>query len=144
MKNIKQYSESASQLFVKAKQELVDNMAQQGIGVIVWDLATADFHYIPEVVTRTDDGRQAHVVRIMGLYSYDGELYLMEENHAPISINKLYDRDTEVRPTVVTLSQSAAQRALGDPKKAKGYTQQGSLEEWLAIADCYFEALNED
>ena len=38
---------------------------------------------------------------------------------------------------------SHARREPGDPEKVKGYTTQGSLEEWLGIADCYFEALDE-
>lgn len=143
MKNIKEYSESARDLFAKAKQELLDDMREKGIGAILWDNATAGFHYIPEIVHRSDEKNKVRIARIEGLYRYDGELYLIEEDRAPVSVAKLYDPDTEVKPTVVTLSEDSALRTLGNPEKTKGYTQQGSLEEWLAIADCYYEALNE-
>lgn len=143
MKNIKDYSESARDLFAKAKQELLDDMREKGIGAILWDNATAGFHYIPEIAHRSDEKNKVRIARIEGLYRYDGELYLIEEDRAPVSVGKLYDPDTEMKPTVVTLSEDSAMRTLGNPEKTKGYTQQGSLEEWLAIADCYYEALNE-
>lgn len=43
----------------------------------------------------------------------------------------------------VFLTEDAAREQLGDPNAVKGYTTQGSAEEWAAIADCYFEALNQ-
>lgn len=144
MKKTSQYSAQVADLFDKAKEELLLNMKQKGIGAIIWDNATAGFHYIPEILHRSDEKDKVRVARIMGLYNYKGTLYLIEENRASVNINKLYDPDTEVKPTVVTLSEDSAMRLLGDPDKVKGYTQQGSLEEWLTIADCYFEALNEE
>lgn len=143
MKKTKEYSAQAADLFSKAKQELLDNMKQKGIGAIIWDNATAGFHFIPEIIHRSDDKNKVRVARIMGIYDFDDRLFLIEEDRAPVTINKLYDPDTEVRPTVVTLSEDSARRILGDPEKVKGYTTQGTLEEWLTIADCYFEALNE-
>ena len=58
-------------------------------------------------------------------------------------MDDFYDPDREVKPAVVTLTPDRAAKALGDPDREKGYTRQGTLEEWLAIADCYFEALAE-
>ncbi|MBD5201406.1 MAG: hypothetical protein HDS70_04940 [Bacteroidales bacterium] len=144
MKKTQELAAQVSQLFASAKKELLANMEQKGIGAIIWDNATAGFHYIPEIIHRSDDEKKVRVARIMGLYNYKGSLYLIEEDRAPVNINKLYDPDTEVKPTVVTLSEDSAVRTLGDPETVKGYTQQGSLEEWLTIADCYFEALNEE
>ena len=142
--DIKAYTDSARELFTNAKEALLDDMKQKGIGAILWDNATAGFHYIPEIVHRSDEKNKVRVARIEGIYRFSGQLYLIEEDRAPVSVSKLYDPDTEVKPTVVTLSEDSAMRTLGNPEKVKGYTQQGSLEEWLAIADCYYEALNED
>ncbi|MCM1291842.1 MAG: hypothetical protein NC201_07090 [Prevotella sp.] len=138
-----QYSGQVKELFARAKQDLRENMEDKGIGAIIWDNSTTGFHFLPEIVHRSDEKDKVRVARIMGIYDYKGDLYLIEENRAPVNINKLYDPDTEVKPTVVTLSEDSAERLLGNPESVKGYTQQGSLEEWLVIADCYFEALNE-
>ena len=43
----------------------------------------------------------------------------------------------------MTLTPDMAQSQLGDPTEKNGYTDNATNEEWLAIADCYFEALNE-
>lgn len=139
----KDYRASAARLFTDARQELAADMKNRGIGMILWDLSTAGFHYIPEILHRSESKGTSRIARIEGLYLYDGEIYLIEEDRAPVSIDQFYNPDTEVPPTVVTLSEDAAVKTLGDPEAVKGYTQQGSLEEWLAIADCYFEALNE-
>lgn len=136
--------QAVADLLAKAKGDLMENMQQRGIGAIVWDNSTAGFHYIPAVVVKDpkDPGKN-ETVTISGLYRYDGELYLLEEDSAPVSVDQLYNHDTEVKPTVVTLTEETAEKELGDPKNAKGFTTEGSLEEWLTIADCYFEALAE-
>ena len=131
-------------LLGKARQDLIDDMKERNIGAILWDNATAGFQFIPEINLAEDDAEQPDVARIMGLYRYDDVLYLIEEDKADINFNDFYDEDTEVKPSVVTLTESVARGDLGDPTKEKGYTTEGSLEEWLTIADCYFEALNED
>ncbi len=139
----KDYRAGAAQLFNDAKKELAEDMKNRGIGMILWDLSSAGFHYVPEILHRSQRKGTSRIARIEGLYLYNGEIYLIEEDRAPVSIDQFYNPDTEVPPTVVTLSEDAAVKTLGDPEATKGYTQQGSLEEWLAIADCYFEALNE-
>lgn len=130
-------------LLGKACQDLIDDMKERNIGAILWDNATAGFQYIPEINLTEDDTEQPDCSRIMGLYRYDDELYLIEEGKARVDFNDFYNEDTEVKPSVVTLTESVAQKELGNPTEEKGYTTEGSLEEWLAIADCYFEALNE-
>ena len=142
MKSTQQFSQQAQALFTQAKQALANDMEARNIGAILWNNATAGFHYIPAVVVRNGD--KAKVVRIMGLYRYDGEVYLIEEDKAGVDINNFYNEDTEVPPVVVTLTESVAEGDLGNPTERPGFTTQGSLEEWTAIADCYFEALNED
>lgn len=131
-------------LLGKAKQDLIDDMKERGIGAILWDNATAGFQYIPEINLAEDEAEQPDCSRIMGLYRYDDTLYLIEEDKAHVDFNEFYDEDTEVKPSVVTLTETIAQKDLGNPTEEKGYTTEGSLEEWLTIADCYFEALNEE
>ena len=130
-------------LLGKARQDMMEDMATRGIGAILWDNSTADFEMIPEIVHVSEKDGHERVARIMGLYSYDGTLYLIEEDRAPVNFNDFYNHDSEVKPVVVTLSEDTARRELGDPEKVKGYTTQGRLEEWPGIADCYFEALDE-
>ena len=131
-------------LFAKAKQDLIDDMKQRNIAAILWDNATADFEQIPEINLAEDDADMPDVSRIMGLYRYDDTLYLIEEDKAKIDFNNFYNPDTEVKPSVVTLTEATAKADLGDPADKPGYTTDGTLEEWLVIADCYFEALNLD
>ena len=136
---------TVDELFIQAKSDIIADMKTRGIGAIIWDNATAGFPYKPEILHKsTKDPSKARVAEIMGLYAYDGTLYLIEEGRAPIKFSEFWDRDTETAPTVVTLSEEAAKEKLGDPEAVKGYTTQGSLEEWTAIADCYFRALNLD
>lgn len=133
---------ATTDLLKKAKTDIQANMEQRGIAAIVWDVEEAGFHYIPEV-SLSDDEENPEVERVTGLYSYKGELYLILES-ADVNLEEFYNPDTEVRPTVVTLSSDLASKYLGDPKDAKGYDPDGDLEEWLAVADCYFEALAEE
>ncbi len=135
---------SESALFAQAKQGIIDDMKSRGIGAIIWNNATAGFHYIPEVVChKKDDPTKTRVATVMGLYRYNDVLYLIEEDRAPITFDDFWDPDTEAAPTVVTLSEDIAGKDLGDPEAVKGFTTQGTLEEWTAVADCYFEALAE-
>ena len=129
-------------LLSKAKNQIAEDMEGKGFCAILWDNSRADFHYIPEVTVNSHDGKNS-VVRIMGLYLYDGELYLVEEDKAPVSMKDFYTEGVEVAPVVVTLTSDAARQSLGDPAVEKGYFTGGTLEEWLVVADCYFEALNE-
>ena len=55
MKKTQELAAQVSQLFASAKKELLANMEQKGIGAIIWDNATAGFHYIPEIIHRSDD-----------------------------------------------------------------------------------------
>ena len=136
-------SNSAGQLFDEAIGRLMDDMKTREIGAILWDNATAGFHYIPETTVSGKNGKD-EVIRIMGLYCYNDNLYLIEEGMAPVELTEFYTDGVEVPPTVVTLTEDSAQRHLGNPEKEKGFTTKASHEEWLAIADCYFEALAED
>ena len=126
-----------------AKVDLMADMATRGIAAIIWDVEEAGFHYIPEVELPESTEQHPIVARVSGLYAYKNELYLILES-ADVKMDEFYNPDTEVRPTVVTLSSDLASRYLGDPEGKKGYDPYGDLEEWLAVADCYFEALAEE
>lgn len=130
-------------LLQKAKSDLRANMAQRDIAAIIWDVEEAGFHYIPEVSLPDSTEEDPKVARVTGLYSYKDELYLILET-ADLNFDEFYNPDTEVRPTVITLSQTLASKYLGDPEGREGYDPDGDLEEWLAVADCYFEALAEE
>lgn len=131
-------AQTVEALLNQAKSNLIADMKGRGIAAIIWDNATAGFHYLP--VATLGEGK---VVNISGLYAYDDQLYLIEEDCAKANIDHYYDHDSQVRPTVVTLTPSVATADLGEPTAADGFTQTASLEEWLGIADCYFEALAE-
>ena len=134
-------NQGSSQLLEKAIGDLMTDMASREIGAIIWDNSTAGFHYLPEV-TVEEDGKK-RVARVTGMYRYDGRLYLIEEDVAGVDIDRFYDKDSEVKPTVVTLTEDMASRVLGDPRSEKGYTTEGSLEAWVVVADDYYEALTE-
>ncbi len=125
-------------LLDKAKKDMIADMESRQIGAILWDNATAGFQYLP--VATLASGK---VVNISGLYHYGDDLYLVEEDNPRADINHFYDEDTEVKPTVVCLSASVAEGDLGNPATEDGFTLDGTMEEWLAIADCYFQALAE-
>lgn len=128
-------------LLEDAKKALAANMQQRGIGLIVWNLASSGFHYIPELTVASEKGTE--VVHVSGIYRDGTELYLLEEGKAPVSTADLYDPDSQVAPTVATLSEAAAAKRIGNPAEAKGLTPDATLNEWLVVADCYFEALAE-
>lgn len=130
-------------LFAEAKKSILNDMKARGLGAIIWDNSTAGFHQIPEIDHVSTKTGKERVARIQGLYSYNDNLYLIEEDRAHVNIDNFYDHNTEVKPTVVTLSETMAKESLGDPDDEKGFTTQGTLEEWTVIADCYFEALAE-
>lgn len=134
---------AAADLLGKAKSDLMANMAQRGIAAIIWDVEEAGFHFIPEVTLPDSTKEDPKVARVTGLYSYADDLYLVLET-ADIDFEEFYNPDTEVRPTVITLSSDLAAKYLGDPAGREGYDNEGDLEEWLAVADCYFEALAEE
>lgn len=130
-------------LLDNAKTGIMENMKDKGIGAIIWDNSQAGFHFLPEILHHGEDGGKERTARITGLYRYNGILYLIEEDRSGVSLKDFYTPGVDVPPVVVTLTDDVASRELGDPEKEKGYTTQGTLEEWLVIADCYFEALNE-
>ena len=134
---------ATADLLGKAKADLRTNMAERGIAAILWDVNEAGFHYIPEVSLPDSTEEDPKVAKVPGLYSYGNDLYLILDT-AEVNFNEFYDPDNEVRPTVVTLSSDLASKYLGDPKDDAGYDNSGDLEEWLAVADCYFEALAEE
>lgn len=125
-------------LLEKAKNDLAADMENRGIGAIIWDNSTAGFHFIPTATAA--DGK---AINVAGLYNCKGELYLISENCPCADIDHYYNRETEVKPTVVCLTANVAEVDLGDPADCPGFVTAATLEEWLAIADCYFEALNE-
>lgn len=136
-------SGATADLLGKAKSDLMANMTQRGIAAIIWDVEEAGFHFIPEVTLPDSTEEDPKVARVSGLYAYDGDLYLILET-ADLNFEEFYDPDTEVRPTVITLSTDLAAKYLGNPKGREGFDNEGDLEEWLAVADCYFEALAEE
>lgn len=136
-------TQNADALLSKAKTDLDADMENRGIAAIIWNNAMTDFHFQPEILhTSSTDPSKTRVAVIIGIYDFNGELYLIEDGRAPIDPDDFYNSDTEQPPMVVTLTENSAREILGDPTKVKGYTTRGSLEEWTAIADCYFEALN--
>lgn len=126
-------------LLDQAKEQMIADMKQRGIGAIIWNVAEAGFHYIPEIMT--GDGPK-DVVRVTGLYQYEGKLYAIEEGLAHVDMKNFYTEGVDVPPTVVTLTEGKASEVLGSPDEEKGYTTDGTVQEWVTIADCYFEALN--
>lgn len=136
---------AAQELLAKAKGDIAEDMKSRGIAAVIWDLSTASMQYIPEIMLRKpEEGKSGEVVRITGIYLYDDTLYLIEEDKAGVSVNEFYDRETEVKPSVVTLSEDVARENLGNPEGKAGYITSGSIEEWLTIANCYFQALIEE
>lgn len=134
---------ATADLLGKAKADLRENMAQRGIAAILWDVEEAGFHFIPEATLPDSTEEDPKVARVTGLYAYEDDLYLILET-ADLNFEEFYNPDSEVRPTVVTLSADLAAKYLGDPEGREGYDSEGNLEEWLAVADCYFEALAEE
>lgn len=133
---------AADALIKQAIGKLVEDMISRNIGAILWDNATAGFHYLPEVTVSEKEGNK--VIRAMGLYLYNNRLYIVEEGIAPVELTQFYTDGVEVPPTVVTLTEDSAIRNLGDPEGREGYITEATDEEWVAIADCYFEALAEE
>lgn len=115
-------------------------MSSRGMGAILWDNSQTGFHYLP--VVTPDSATPENNIVINGMYVFDGEVYLIEEGVCPVSVDDLYNPDTEVKPVVVTLDEKMAAKILGNARTGKGFTQGGTMEEWLAIADCYYAALN--
>lgn len=136
-------NEAVADLLEKAKSDLIENMKDRDIAAIIWDLSEAGFPYLPEISLPDSTPEDPKTTRVTGLYSYDGKLYIIEEGIADIDFKDFYNPDNEVKPVVVSLTPDLARKYLGDPEKEKGYTLDGDLEEWLAIADCYFQALAE-
>lgn len=136
-------TKSTSDLLLQAKQKIADDMNARHIGAVIWNVAEAGFHYIPEIVVSDIEG-DPKSVRVTGLYNYNGKLYAIEEGVADVDMNRFYREGIDVPPVVVTLSESKADELLGNPETKNGFTTAGTLEEWVAVADCYFEALAED
>lgn len=133
---------TATGLLEKAKSQMAQDMKARDLGAIIWDNARAGFHYIPEIViTDPADGR-TRTVRVTGLYLFEDRIYAIEED-AGVNVRHFYRPGIDVPPTVVTLSPSKADEEFGMPTAQKGFTDRGTLEEWVAVADCYFEALAE-
>lgn len=131
-----------SSLFDKARKDLAADMASRGMGAILWDNSQTGFHYLPVVAAEGKSTEGDDAIVIDGMYLFDGKVYLIEEGVCPVSVDDLYNPDTEVKPVVVTLPEKMAARILGDADTGKGFTQEGTLEQWLAIADCYYAALD--
>jgi len=129
-------------LLNEAVAKMAADMESREIGAIIWNVGQAGFHFIPEIVVDPKDG--ARPVRVTGLYRYDGRLYAIEEDVAEIHPKDFYTPDVDVPPVVVTLSEKKAEEVLGDPTERRGFTTEGTVEEWTVIADCYFEALAEE
>lgn len=136
-------NEAVADLLSKAKSDLLKDMENRDLGAVIWDLSDAGFHYLPELSLPTDDPENPEVVGITGIYRHNGTLYLILEGKSDISVDEFYDKDNEVRPVVVTLTPDKAAESLGNPEGSAAFSADADLEEWLAVADCYFEALAE-
>ena len=130
-------------LLQEALQRMAEDMDDRDIDAIIWNIAQAGFHFIPEIKLPDRDGRP-HTVRVTGIYRYEDKLYAIEEDVADIHPDQFYTPGVEVPPIVVTLTRDKAREILGDPETRPGFTTEGTTLEWLAIADCYFEALAEE
>ncbi|MDE5646015.1 MAG: hypothetical protein K2I45_10310 [Muribaculaceae bacterium] len=130
-------------LLEKAMEKMTEDMKARGIGAVIWSIPEAGFHYIPEIVVSSSDGSPERTARITGLYAFGGTVYAIEEDKSGVSTDSFYRPGVDVRPVVVTLSETKAGELFGVPSEEKGFTTQGTLEEWVAVADCYFEALAE-
>lgn len=133
----------SDRLVADAKEQLAEDMKQRGFAAIIWNNATADFHYIPEIVTGHRKDGSDIVARVTGLMADGDKLYAIEEGAHGADMSNYYNADTDVEPVAVTLPAKTAAGMLGDPAYSDKFTTAGSNEEWLVIADCYFEALNE-
>lgn len=131
--------EDARLLFEQAKADICADMKSRDIGAILWDNDRAGFHFPPAVKLQYPDSKTS-VWTIQGIYRIEDSIFLMSDK-TEVNVNKYYEPGIEEPPSVVTLTQSQALKQLGDPTEARGYTRQGSIQEWLTIADCYFEAL---
>lgn len=127
-------------LLHKALHALAEDMKVREIGAIIWNIPDADFHFIPEIVVTNPDGSSL-TVRVTGLYLFQNKVYAIEEDKPGVSIEHFYRQGIDIPPAVVTLSESKAFELFGTPSESRGITAQGSLEQWTAITDCYFEAL---
>lgn len=134
-------TDSSSRNFEKARRELAVDMRSRGIGAIIWDNSTAGFHFIPEVTPADSQGNK-DVVTVGGLYLFHDTVYVIDEKEGRFSIDNLYNPNYEIKPMVVTLDENDALRLLGNPVGNEAFTTEGTLKQWLTIADCYFEALN--
>lgn len=133
--------EDKAKLLAKAQSGMLEDMKARQIGAIIWDNTRAGFHYLPEI--SISDGDKTETVNITGLYACNNTLYLIEEGEKAAEISNFYTEGVEVAPTVVTLSPNSAESIFGNPEKNRKFSTGGTLEEWLVIADCYFEALAE-
>ena len=129
-------------LLDKALGQLAEDMENRELGAIIWNLATAGFHYLPELSVPGKNG-ETETIRVTGLRLADGKIFAIKEGLEDADISNFYTPEIDVPPVVVTLTPSMARETLGNPEGKQGSYTGGTTEEWLAIADCYFEALNE-
>lgn len=124
-----------------AMRQMAQDMEARGLGAIIWNLREAGFHYLP--VVTIPGKKENRNVRVTGLIREGDKLYAIEEGLKEAEITNFYTQGVDVPPVVVTLTPILAEEELPAPEGNSFYTREGSTEEWLAIADCYFEALNE-
>ena len=94
-----------AEMFARAKESIAQDMEARNIGAIIWDNASANFHQIPEIELVCPSTGNTRTARITGLYLYKDNVYLMEEDSVGVSVGDFYDHNTEVKPTVVTLTE---------------------------------------
>lgn len=140
---MKEKDEETIKLVAQAKLKLGEDMKSRDIAAIIWNIGEAGFHYIPEIVVGQDKNGVDIVKRITGLYVERDDVYAIEEGTPGTDITEFYTKGVDVPPIVITLTKDMAEKELGNPEKEPGFTRAGSGREWLTIADCYFEALNE-
>ncbi|MCM1005404.1 MAG: hypothetical protein NC402_03810 [Prevotella sp.] len=130
----------AKALFEQAKEDLLLDMKARDIGAILWDNEQCGFHFPPEVTVTNSDGK-SDAWTIHGMYRVDETLYLIGPG-APIGVENYYKRGVQTKPCAVTLTEDQATRTIGIPNEGRGYTTQGSVQQWLTCTDCYFKALD--
>lgn len=126
-------------LFEQAKADICADMSSRDIGAIMWNNQRAGFHYPPVINMKNAEGK-SETWEIQGLYRVQDAIFLISD-HASVNVDDYYEKGIETPPVIVTLTPDQATGELGLPSEERGFTRQGSIQEWLTIADCYFEAL---
>ena len=108
----------------KAKSRLADDMRQREIGAIIWNIAEAGFHYIPEIKLDDPCGGKPRTVRVTGLYLYKGRLVRYGRRCRRFQCAELLYSRSGCAPGSGHSDPSVAGETLGTPSEEHGYTDE--------------------